>query len=118
MDVFVWVFRLALVVPVLLFFLFFFVYSRLTNVRDDSVPFECGFDPKRMSRVPFSLRFFLLAVIFLIFDVEVALLFPLCYCLYSVWKVLILFFVFLFLLVVCWGLFLEWFSGALDWVEG
>ncbi|ELU09538.1 hypothetical protein CAPTEDRAFT_90919, partial [Capitella teleta] len=91
---------LSIVVPALLIVLFFFVCIRLKRVRDDRVPFECGFDPKSSARVPFSLRFFLLAVIFLIFDVEVSLLFPLCYSIVLSVKVETLLSLFVFLLVI------------------
>nr|QHD47906.1 NADH dehydrogenase subunit 3 [Etrocorema hochii] len=84
--------------------------------REKSSPFECGFDPKSSSRLPFSLRFFLIAVIFLIFDVEIALLLPMILILPAS-DLLTWFLVgMIFLIILLWGLFHEWKQGALNWM--
>jgi len=83
--------------------------------KEKSRPFECGFNPKFNSRLPFSIRFFLVALIFLIFDVEIVLLFPFILSLtenfYFTSKI-----VFFFLLLLRLGLAHEWNQGRLDWV--
>nr|ARH54682.1 NADH dehydrogenase subunit 3 [Tachinus subterraneus] len=83
--------------------------------REKSSPFECGFDPKSSARLPFSLQFFLIAVIFLIFDVEITLLIPLILTMKttSLMNYMIISFFFLFILLI--GLYHEWNQGALNW---
>lgn len=86
--------------------------------REKSSPFECGFDPKSSARVPFSVRFFLLAVIFLIFDIEIALLLPLPFVATKGYGVRALFAAIMFVVILVIGLLHEWREGSLDWVEG
>nr|QGA73996.1 NADH dehydrogenase subunit 3 [Cryptocephalus flavolimbatus] len=83
--------------------------------REKSSPFECGFDPKTSARLPFSLQFFLIAIIFLIFDVEIALLIPLIKSLTSSsiihFSMISTFFIFILIM----GLIHEWKQGTLNW---
>nr|AQP28254.1 NADH dehydrogenase subunit 3 [Microtermes sp. BDIT8-M2B]WNL53880.1 NADH dehydrogenase subunit 3 [Microtermes sp.] len=83
--------------------------------RESSSPFECGFDPKNSARLPFSSRFFLIAVIFMIFDVEIALLLPMPITMMTSnmksWMMIST----LFLLVLIIGLYHEWNQGSLEW---
>nr|AKG95420.1 NADH dehydrogenase subunit 3 [Cylisticus convexus] len=89
--------------------------AKQTNEFEKSTPFECGFDPAGGGRLNFSIRFFLIAVVFLIFDVEIALLMPLMVTPvssnYLIWG-----FTFtVFMLALMLGVIYEWKEGALDW---
>nr|ATN41170.1 NADH dehydrogenase subunit 3 [Diptera sp. 69 LC-2017] len=85
--------------------------------REKNSPFECGFDPKSSSRIPFSLRFFLITIIFLIFDVEIVLIFPIIplFSLINIWEWTIVSIFFFIILLI--GLFHEWNQGALEWAN-
>nr|AIY62016.1 NADH dehydrogenase subunit 3 [Constrictotermes cavifrons] len=92
--------------------------SKKTNEdREKSSPFECGFDPKNSARLPFSSRFFLIAVIFMIFDVEIALLLPMPITMMtskmSSWMAISS----IFLLILIIGLYHEWNQGSLEWTN-
>nr|YP_010693262.1 NADH dehydrogenase subunit 3 [Bactrocera nigrotibialis]WCB99067.1 NADH dehydrogenase subunit 3 [Bactrocera nigrotibialis] len=83
--------------------------------REKCSPFECGFDPKSSSRLPFSLRFFLITIIFLIFDVEIALILPMVLIIsisnIMMWATTSI--VFIIILII--GLYHEWNQGMLNW---
>nr|QEJ81396.1 NADH dehydrogenase subunit 3 [Pyrocoelia pygidialis] len=83
--------------------------------REKNSPFECGFDPKTSPRIPFSLQFFLIAVIFLIFDIEIALLLPLILTMKISKPLSFIIIASLFILILIMGLFHEWKQGALNW---
>nr|YP_009528550.1 NADH dehydrogenase subunit 3 [Inflata indica]AYN73373.1 NADH dehydrogenase subunit 3 [Inflata indica] len=85
--------------------------------REKSSPFECGFDPKSSARMPFSLQFFLIAMIFLIFDVEITLLFPLVITMKITSMMSFSTVTILFILILLIGLYHEWNQGALNWVK-
>ena len=76
--------------------------------------FECGFDPIDSSRNSFSLRFFLLAIVFLIFDVEIVLLFPYIIRLVGGVYFIVKLCVIVFVLVLLIGLVHEFNEGSLD----
>nr|YP_010564734.1 NADH dehydrogenase subunit 3 [Volucella rufimargina]UZA61137.1 NADH dehydrogenase subunit 3 [Volucella rufimargina] len=85
------------------------------NDREKNSPFECGFDPMSSSRLPFSLKFFLITIIFLIFDVEIALILPMIMIInYSnllMWSMTSI----IFILILLLGLYHEWNQGMLNW---
>nr|AXS65876.1 NADH dehydrogenase subunit 3 [Tenebrionoidea sp. 11 KM-2017] len=85
--------------------------------REKSSPFECGFDPKSSSRLPFSMHFFLVAIIFLVFDVEITLLLPLIITMKTNNMIQYTTITLMFILILLGGLIHEWKQGALDWTS-
>nr|YP_002519710.1 NADH dehydrogenase subunit 3 [Brachaluteres ulvarum]BAH10337.1 NADH dehydrogenase subunit 3 [Brachaluteres ulvarum] len=80
-------------------------------------PYECGFDPLGSARLPFSLRFFLVAILFLLFDLEIALLLPLPWGGQLSSPLLTFFWTSAVLALLTVGLIYEWLQGGLEWAE-
>nr|AXA45264.1 NADH dehydrogenase subunit 3 [Cochlespira sp. MNHN IM 2013-19079] len=108
---------IALFLSCLVMSLGWILSKRSISDREKSSPFECGFDPVKSARLPFSLRFFLLAIIFLIFDVEIVLLFPILTSMTSSISISLMMGLFLFLIILIVGLLHEWNEGSLDWAQ-
>ena len=82
--------------------------------KSKELPYECGFDAFGDARIPFDVRFFLVAILFIIFDLETAFFFP--------WAVVLrklswfgMGSMGLFILILTIGFIYEWNKGALEW---
>nr|AWV83282.1 NADH dehydrogenase subunit 3 [Meimuna iwasakii] len=84
--------------------------------REKMSPFECGFDPFDSSRIPFSSHFFMIAVIFLIFDIELVIIMPLIILMTNMKVMYMYMIMYSFLLILLIGLFHEWNNKLLDWL--
>lgn len=94
-----------------------FYLPNITPDQEKLTPFECGFDPLGSARLPFSLRFFLVAILFILFDLEIVLLLPIPWSnqlpsptLTFTWATAIL-------ALLTLGLIYEWVTGGLEWAE-
>ena len=91
-----------------------FVLARQNPNSEKLSPYECGFEPFEDARIRFDVRYYLVAILFIIFDLEVAFLFPWAITLrttgvFAFWSMM------LFLGVLTVGFIYEWRKGALEW---
>ncbi|YP_009229159.1 NADH dehydrogenase subunit 3 (mitochondrion) [Motacilla alba] len=116
MNMVLFMFTLSLALSILLTTLNFWL-AQMNPDSEKLSPYECGFDPLGSARLPFSIRFFLVAILFLLFDLEIALLLPLPWAtqLQSPTTTLIWASSLIFLLTL--GLVYEWLQGGLEWAE-
>jgi NADH-quinone oxidoreductase subunit A len=88
--------------------------SRAPNDAAKRTPYECGFDAFEDTRMKFDVRFYLVAILFIVFDLEIAFLFPWAVALAKIGLFgLLAMGIFLAILVV--GFIYEWKKGALEW---
>ena len=90
------------------------VVARQHPDKEKLSPYECGFDPFEDARIRFDVRYYLVAILFIIFDLEVAFLFPWAVSLGDIgmlgfWSMIV------FLAVLTVGFIYEWTKGALEW---
>lgn len=94
----------------------FFAFLLKTNKKNAEKlsPYECGFEPFEDARLKFDVRFYLVAILFILFDLEAAFLFPFAVVFHELsWIPFVAMGIFLLLLLV--GFIYEWKKGALEW---
>jgi NADH:ubiquinone oxidoreductase subunit 3 (subunit A) len=104
---------LSILISIIVFILSYFLANQIYDSEKLSA-YECGFQPFEDARNRFDIKFYLVAILFIIFDLEVSYLFPWGFYLnslglYSFWWMM----AFLILLTI--GFIYEWMKGALNW---
>nr|WCH57859.1 NADH dehydrogenase subunit 3 [Caulacanthus ustulatus] len=104
---------IALIISFAIFILSYLVIPQKADQEKVSA-YECGFNPFDDARATFDIRFYLVAILFLIFDLEVSFLFPWSLVLgnislFGFWSMIF------FLIILTIGFIYEWYKGALEW---
>nr|YP_009537863.1 NADH dehydrogenase subunit 3 [Tacola eulimene]AYN60580.1 NADH dehydrogenase subunit 3 [Tacola eulimene] len=108
---------IMIIISNIFMFISFIISKKSFLDREKCSPFECGFDPKSLARIPFSLHFFLITVIFLIFDVEIALIFPMIPTFFKINFISWFKVNFFFIVILLIGLYHEWNQNMLNWTN-
>ena len=112
-------------IPILVFIVFALIFSigafslsilvgKKAYYPEKMTTYECGFEPFDESRGKFEVKFYLVAILFIIFDLEIIFLFPWAVAFYEIGLFGYLSMIF-FLVVLTIGFVYEWLKGALDW---
>lgn len=105
---------LSLLLTIILFSIGFSLSPKKISFEKSS-SYECGFEPFGDAHSVFNIQFFIVGILFMLFDLELAYLFPLVFFL-GVLPLFCLCLMFLFILLLVIGFVYEWKKGALDWL--
>nr|YP_010934882.1 NADH dehydrogenase subunit 3 [Blastothrix speciosa]WKV28873.1 NADH dehydrogenase subunit 3 [Blastothrix speciosa] len=112
----IFLFSLVILILFMMMMMNFILSKKLFKDREKMSSFECGFDSMSFNRMPFSLQFYLVTVIFLIFDVEIAMILPFVY-LNNLNYLFMILNISIIIIILILGLFMEWLEGALNWFK-
>nr|UXF58261.1 NADH dehydrogenase subunit 3 [Philodromus sp.] len=107
-----YIMMISLLLVSLVYAMFMLLFYKSKFYMDSVIPYECGFNPSSSTRLTFSYRFFLISILFIIFDVEIVLLLPVPF---GGGSILLIWFFFFFMLILIMGLLYEYVWGSLDW---
>uniref|UniRef100_UPI0030E1DEA7 NADH dehydrogenase subunit 3 n=1 Tax=Stenchaetothrips minutus TaxID=3118776 RepID=UPI0030E1DEA7 len=115
MMLFLFISLTSFIVTLFLMSLSLTISKKSNKMREKMIPFECGFNFFNFARMPFSMQFFLIAIIFIIFDVEIILIVPLIPSIFKAnlikWMVTSL----TFLMILIIGIMVEWKEKTFEW---
>jgi len=97
-----------------LFFILSYFFMPQSHDKELISHYECGFIPFDNARKPFEVKFYLVAILFLIFDLEITFLFPLGIIIKEISNISILSLTFFFIVLTI-GFYFEWLYKGLDW---
>nr|YP_001739872.1 NADH dehydrogenase subunit 3 [Brachionus plicatilis]BAG12885.1 NADH dehydrogenase subunit 3 [Brachionus plicatilis] len=86
-------------------------------MREELSPYECGFEHHNVSRIPFSLRYFFLTLIFLLFDLEIVLMLFMPYVILFDYFLVSILLLIVFVYILYMSLIYEWSDGTLEWLS-
>lgn len=99
---------------ILVYFIFILIFYKLLRDIEFISRYECGFDSNCFTRLTFSYRFFIISILFIIFDVEISLILPIPFLIEEEVSIFI-FYIFILILII--GFVYEYYYGSLEWLD-
>nr|ALJ93707.1 NADH dehydrogenase subunit 3 [Telenomus dignus] len=102
-------------IMILLFFINSILQKKLSNYREKMISLECGFNQMNKFHLPFSIQFYYISILFLIFDVEISLIIPMIQKMnfFIINKWMMTFSIIMIILMI--GILIEWWNNLIKW---
>jgi NADH:ubiquinone oxidoreductase subunit 3 (subunit A) len=111
-SIFFYLFLIFIITSLILTLCYLITVSNLYYEKTSG--YECGFDPYSDAREPFYVKFYLISILFIIFDVEIVFFFPRIFSIIQI-SFFGIFIMYIFLIILSIGFIYEWKKGSLDW---